>query len=61
MCGLESKGDHSQRTLSNLLRREKIGHLFPEKQWRFMGNNIKHSPGSEEVVCASPSLLSSFP
>merc|ERR1719209_200522 len=37
MGGLESKGDHSQRTLSNLLRREKVGHLFSEEQWRFMG------------------------
>merc|ERR1719234_2826055 len=42
MSGLESKGDHSQRTLSNLLRREKVGHLFPEEQWRLMGYNIKH-------------------
>merc|ERR1712032_893264 len=43
MSGLESKGDHSQRTLSNLLGRKEVGHLFPEKQWRFMGNNIKIS------------------
>merc|ERR1719370_496988 len=42
MGGLESKGDHSQWTLSNLLGREEVGHLFPEKQWRFMGDNIKH-------------------
>merc|ERR1719234_1998761 len=42
MGGLESKGDHSQGALSNLLRRKEVGHLFSEEQWCLMGDNIKH-------------------
>merc|ERR1719237_958065 len=44
MGGLESKGDNSQGTFINLLRREKVSHLFSEQQWCLMGDDIKHIP-----------------